>query len=337
MDLTTSYLGLKLKNPLIISASPLSEEIDNLKQLEDAGASCIVHYSLFEEQITKEILEASYYETFGSESFSESLSYFPKPSKFRLGPEEYCDHIRAAKKAVDIPIIGSLNGHTHGGWSKYAKNIEQAGADALELNIYYLATNPNNDSQKVEKEYFNILRSIKQTVKIPVAVKIHPYFSALANMAKQLVENGADGLVLFNRFYQPDIDLENLEIKPNLLLSNRQELRLPLRWIAILQGKIKVDMAATTGIHTAEDVLKMMMVGAKATMICSILLRKGIGHLTQIKKDMIKWMQEHEYQSIKQMQGSMSQIHCTDPELFERANYIKLLKSFEPRSIGKYT
>ncbi len=328
MDMTTDYLGLKLKNPLIASASPLSEDIDNFLRLEDAGASAIVHYSLFEEQITNEIYEAGHYETFGTESFAESLSYFPKPAEFRLGPEEYCDHIRLAKKRVKIPVIASLNGHTQGGWTKYAKDIEQAGADALELNIYFLATDPRHSGAKIEHDYIEILRSVKEEVKIPVAVKLSPYFSALANMAQRLDQAGANGLVLFNRFYQPDIDLENLEIMPNVLLSNPHEMRLPLRWIAILYGHVKADMAATTGVHGAEDVLKMMMVGAKAVMLCSILLRKGIGHLSKIQKEMHEWMERKEYGSIKQMQGSMSQKRCTDPEMFERANYMKVLKSY---------
>lgn len=334
MNLETTYLGLKLKNPLIVSASPLSEEISNFKILEDAGASCIVHYSLFEEQITNEIYETDFYQTFGTESFAESLSYFPKPSEFALGPNEYCDHIHQAKKSVDIPIIGSLNGHTPGGWEKYAKNIEAAGADALELNIYYLATNPDHDSAHVEEGYLNIIRSIKKTVNIPVAVKLSPYFSAMANIAKRFDEAGADGLVMFNRFYQPDIDIDNLEITPNLLLSNKQELRLPLRWIAVLYGQIKADMAATSGIHSAKDVIKMMLVGAKATMLCSVLLRKGPTFLTKIHEELIAWMEEHEYESIQQMQGSMSQKLCTNPELFERANYIKVLKSYIPNSVS---
>ena len=328
MDLTTTYLGLKLKNPLIASASPLSEDIDNFLRLEDAGASCIVHHSLFEEQITREIFEADYYQTFGTESFAESLSYFPKPSQFKLGPEEYCDHIRLAKKRVAVPIIASLNGHTPGGWTKYARYIEEAGADALELNIYFLATNPEDTGERVENNYIEIFRSVKDAVKIPVAVKLSPYFSALANVARRLDRAGAEGLVLFNRFYQPDIDLENLAIVPNLLLSNQHEMRVPLRWIAVLYGHIKADMAATTGIQNAEDVLKMMMVGAKAVMLCSILLRKGFGHISKIQKEMVGWMEGKGYESIKQMRGSMSQKLCTNPETFERANYMKVLKSY---------
>ena len=292
MDLTTTYLGLKLKNPLIASASPLSEDIDNFLRLEDAGASCIVHHSLFEEQITREIFEADYYQTFGTESFAESLSYFPKPSQFKLGPEEYCDHIRLAKKRAAVPIIASLNGHTPGGWTKYARYIEEAGADALELNIYFLATNPEDTGERVENNYIEIFRSVKDAVKIPVAVKLSPYFSALANVARRLDRAGAEGLVLFNRFYQPDIDLENLAIVPNLLLSNQHEMRVPLRWIAVLYGHIKADMAATTGIQNAEDVLKMLMVGADATMLCSTLLRSGIDYTTDILQKMEEGMKD---------------------------------------------
>lgn len=329
MDMTTDYLGLKLKNPLIASASPLSDDIDNYLRLEDAGASAVVQNSLFEEQITNEIHESGHFQTFGTESFAESLSYFPKPTDFRLGPDEYCKQIQLAKKRVKIPVIASLNGRTPGGWTKYAKDIEQAGADALELNIYFLATNVNENSAKIESDYLEILRLIKGEVRIPVAVKLSPYFSAMANMAQRLDQAGANGLVLFNRFYQPDIDLENLEIVPNVLLSNPHEMRLPLRWIAILFGHVKADMAATTGVHGAEDVIKMMMVGAKAVMLCSVLLRKGISHISKINSEMIEWMQKHEYSSIKQMQGSMSQKRCTDPELFERANYMKVLKSYK--------
>ncbi len=333
MDLSTTYMGLKLKNPLVVAASPLTEEIDNFRRLEDAGVAAIVHYSLFEEQITMEIYEADHYLTFGTESFVESLSYFPTPSQFILGPEEYLDHIRLAKKAVGIPVIGSLNGHSDGAWIKYAKYIEEAGADALELNIYFLSTDLDVQSEQVENNYLEILRSVKKNVRIPVAVKLSPFFSSLPHMAKRLDQEGADALILFNRFYQPDIDLENLEIAPSILLSNRNDMRLPLRWIAILYGRIKANLAATSGIHQAEDVLKMLMVGADVAMLCSTLLRKGIGHVSTILTGMEQWMQVHEYQSVQQMKGSMSQKMCTNPEMFERANYMKVLKSFSSKSI----
>ena len=333
MDLSTRYMGLKLKNPLVVSASPLSEEIDNFRKLEDAGAAAIVHFSLFEEQITREIFEADHYLTFGTESFVESLSYFPTPAQFILGPEEYLDHIRLAKKAVNIPVIGSLNGHTPGGWTKYAKYIEEAGADALELNIYFLPADVNMTGGQIEDRYLEILRSVKANVRIPVAVKLSPFFSAMANMAKRLDQQGADALVLFNRFYQPDIDLDNLEVVPNLLLSNQNDMRLPLRWVAILFGRVKASLAATSGIHHSQDVLKMLMAGADVTMLCSVLLRKGIGHTAKILSEMEQWMKEHDYQSVSQMKGSMSQKMCTNPEMFERANYMKVLKSFSSKNI----
>jgi len=327
MNLTTNYLGIPLKNPLVASASPLSEHLGNFRKLEDAGVAAIVNFSLFEEQITKEVYELNHHLTYGTDSFAESLTYFPEPETFILGPDEYLDHIRKAKKAVGIPVIGSLNGYSDGGWVQYAKHIEAAGADALELNIYFLATDTNLESHQIEQRYLDILKSVKSKVKIPVAVKLSPYFSSMANMAKRLDEAGADGLVLFNRFYQPDIDLEHLAVVPNVLLSTPQALRLPLRWVAILRGRVKASLAATGGIHHAEDVLKMLMVGADATMMCSTLLKNGINYIEDILDDMQDWMKEHEYDSIKQMQGSMSQISCENPESFERANYMRALKS----------
>ncbi|HOW35001.1 MAG TPA: dihydroorotate dehydrogenase-like protein [Candidatus Omnitrophota bacterium] len=328
MDLSTNYMGLKLKNPLVASASPLSENIDNIKRMEDAGIAAVVHHSLFEEQITREVYELDHHMTHGTESFAESLTYFPEPSDFILGPEEYLNHIEKAKKAVKIPVIGSLNGHSGGGWVKYAKRIQEAGADALELNIYFVATDPDVSGEKIEQSYLDILRSVKANVTIPVAVKISPFFSALANMAKRLDAAGADGLVLFNRFYQPDIDLETLSVVPNLFLSTSNKMRLPLRWIAILYGEVKASLAATSGIHTSEDVLKMLMAGADATMLCATLLKNGIGHAGEILKGMELWMQENEYESVKQMKGSISQKSCENPEAFERANYMKALQSF---------
>lgn len=327
MDLTTRYLGIPLKNPLVASASPLSEHLGNYRQLEDAGVAAIVNFSLFEEQITKEVYELNHHLTYGTDSFAESLTYFPKPQTFVLGPEEYLEHIRQAKKAVDIPVIGSLNGYSDGGWVQYAKYIEEASADALELNIYFLAADTNMESPQIEQRYLDILKSVKVQVKIPVAVKLSPYFSAMANMAKRLDEAGADGLVLFNRFYQPDIDLEHLTVVPNVLLSTPQAMRLPLRWVAILYGRIKASLAATGGIHYAEDILKMLMVGSDVTMLCSTLLKNGINYIQDILEDIQEWMQKHEYESVKQMQGSMSQKSCENPESFERANYMKALKS----------
>jgi dihydroorotate dehydrogenase (fumarate) len=336
MDLTTTYLGMTLRTPLVPSASPLSEEIDNLKRLEDAGAAAVVLYSLFEEQLRQDRFELHHHLTQGTESFAESLTYFPEPADFRLGPEGYLDHIRKAKEALDIPIIASLNGSTVGGWTDYARQIEQAGADALELNIYAIPTDFNQTGAEVEQLNLEILRRVKAVVTFPMAVKLSPYFSNFANVARQFDEAGANGLVLFNRFYQPDIDLDELEIRPNLLLSTPQALRLPLRWIAILYGHVGADLAATSGIHTAQDVIKMLLVGASVTQLCSVLLRRGIDHLRQIERDLARWLAEREYASVRQMQGSMSQKHCADPAAFERAQYMKTLHSYRPAD-GKAT
>lgn len=330
INLTTTYLGLTLRTPLVPSASPLSEEIDNIKKMEDAGASAVVLHSLFEEQITHEVYELHHHLTQGTESFAESLTYFPEPQDFVLGPEEYLDHIRKAKAAVSIPIIASLNARTDGAWSEYAKHFEEAGADAMELNIYNIPTDMKLTGAQVEETYINIVKAVKAAVKIPVAVKLSPFFSNFANMARCLDEAGADGLVLFNRFYQPDIDLENLEVEPRVLLSTPQAMRLPLRWIAILYGRIKANLAATGGIHKAEDVIKMLMVGANVTMLCSALLKHGIDLIRVIENGMRQWMEEHEYNSVIQMQGSMSQINCPDPSAFERAQYMRALQSFKP-------
>lgn len=329
MDLTTKYLGLNLKNPIVPSASPLSKTVDRVKMLEDAGASAVVVYSLFEEQIEHEANEFDHYMSYGTESFAEALSYFPMPDEYNLGPEEYLKHISNLKKAVSIPVIGSLNGVSKGGWMKYAKLIEEAGADALELNVYYIASNINDDGAKVEEIYIRDLRAIKSTLKIPVAIKLSPYFSSVGNVAKKLDEAGADGLVLFNRFYQPDIDLEKLEVVPNLELSTSNDLRLPLRWIATLYGKVKANLAATSGIHTYEDVLKAMMVGSDVAMICSELLANGIERISEILKDLEVWMEKNEYKSIELMKGSMSQKSVADPAAFERANYMKALNSYK--------
>jgi dihydroorotate dehydrogenase (fumarate) len=331
MDLSTSYCGLKLKNPIVPSASPLSHALDTMRRLEDAGASAIVMYSLFEEQIEHETKELNHYTTYGTESFAEALSYFPEVGEYNLGPDEYITMIRKAKQSLGIPVIGSLNGVSPGGWISYAKKIEEAGADALELNVYYIPTDPKRTGQDVENLYVDILKQVKQTVRIPVAMKLGPFFSAMANMAARLDDAGADALVLFNRFYQPDIDLETLEVKPNVILSTPQALRLPLRWIAILHGRVKANLAATSGIHNAEDVLKMLMAGADVTQMCSSLLRNGPHHIERVLADLTQWMQEHEYVSVRQMKGSMSQKSIADPAAFERANYMKALQSFRPQ------
>jgi dihydroorotate dehydrogenase (fumarate) len=330
MNLTTHYMGLTLRTPLGPSASPLSEDIENIKRMEEAGAAAVVMHSLFEEQLRLERYELHHHLTYGTESFAESLTYFPEPALFHVGPEEYLNHIAQAKAAVDIPIIASLNGSTVGGWTDYARQIEQAGADALELNIYYVPTDMELTGEAVEQTYLDILKAVKSAVTIPVAVKLSPYFSNMAHMAKRLDSAGADALVLFNRFYQPDINLETLEVEPNVLLSTPQSMRLPLRWIAILYGHIQADLAATSGIHKATDALKMLMAGAQVTMLCSVLLRHGIDQIRVIEAEMRAWMEEHEYSSIQQLQGSMSQKNCPDPSAFERAQYTRALQSYKP-------
>ncbi len=331
MDLSTTYLGLNLKSPLVVgSCAPLTEDLDNLKRMEDSGAGAIVLHSFFEEQLRQERLELHHHLTYGTESFAEALTYFPEPQIFHVGSDEYLSHIRQAKESLNIPIIGSLNGSTLGGWLDYAQQIEQAGADALELNIYYIPTDLDIPGAEVEQNYLDILKAVRSEIKIPLAVKIGPHFSNMANMAKRFAEYGADGLVLFNRFYQPDINLEDLEVYPNVLLSTPHEIRLPMRWIAILYGRVELDFAATSGILHATDVLKILMVGAKITQLVSSLLRHGIGHISVLEANMLRWMEEHEYESVKQMQGSMSQLHCPDPSAFERVNYMKALQTYAP-------
>jgi dihydroorotate dehydrogenase (fumarate) len=301
-DLTTTYLGLQLRNPLVASASPLSKKVDTVRRLEDAGAAAVVMYSLFEEQITHESQELDHYLERGTHSYAESLSYFPDLGSYNLGSEPYLEHLHRVKRAVDIPVIGSLNGISSGGWVQYAQRIEQAGADALELNIYYLPTDPNLSGAELEEEYVKLVR--------------------------RFVEAGANGMVLFNRFYQPDFDLEELEVIPNLELSTSHELRLPLRWIALLYGRIETDFALTSGVHTAQDVLKAVMAGASVAMTTSALLEYGIGRLTHILTDLQAWMEEHEYESVTSMKGSMSQRAVAEPATFERANYMKVLNAF---------
>ncbi len=333
MDLSTNYMGLLLKNPLVPSSSPLSADISKIKALEDAGASAIVLHSLFEEQINFEALELHYYTTQHAEWYPEALSYFPEPEKYHLEPEEYLEHIRKAKEAVDIPIIASLNGVTAGGWLHYASKIVEAGADALELNIYYIPTDIHFTGVEVENIYLTILKTVKKAVGIPVAMKLSPYFSSMASMAYKLAEAGADGLVLFNRFYQPDFNLETLEVVPKLVLSSSDEIRLPLRWIAILYGHISSSLAAGSGIHTAEDALKMLMAGADVTMLCSAILQNGISYLNTILGGIRNWLERKEYASISELKGSMSQRSVAEPAAFERANYMKVLHSYRERTI----
>ena len=328
MDLTTTYLGLKLKNPLVASASPLSHTLESMKRLEGAGVSAIVMYSLFEEQIVHESAELSHHLNYGSESFFEARSYFPNIHDYNLGPEEYIELLHKAKQNLGIPIVGSLNGITAGGWVRYAKKMEEAGADALELNVYYIAADVTISSVDVEERYLEVLREVKKTVKIPVALKLSPFISSFPNFVRRLDTMGVNGLVLFNRFYQPDIDLEALEVWPGVVLSDSYDSRLPLRWIAILKGNIKADLAATSGVHTAEDVLKLIMAGADVTMLCSSLLMHGPRHVTELLKQIDQWMINHEYISIGQMKGSMSQKSVADPSAFERANYMKALNQY---------
>ena len=329
IDLSTTYLGQKLTTPLVVSASPLSRDVEGIRRLEDAGASAVVLYSLFEEQLRQEEMDLDYHLNAGTESFAESLTYFPQANEFNTGPEGYLKHIQKAKSAVKIPVIASLNGSTLGGWTKFAGEIERAGADAIECNVYYIPTDPKLSAADIEKTYLDIVRAVKATVTIPVAVKLSPFFSNLANMASRLDDAGADALVLFNRFYQPDIDLEELEIRPNVLLSTPQALRLPLTWIGILYGRVQAGLAATGGVHSAEDVVKLLMVGANVTMMCSSLMRHGINHLRHVERELRDWMEEHEYESVAQMQGSMSQLRCPDPGAFERAQYMRAVKGMQ--------
>lgn len=328
MNLQTDYLGMKLRSPLVASASPLSEKVENIKRLEDAGAGAVVLYSLFEEQLRREQLALHHHTTFGTESYAEALSYFPEPDEYRTGSHGYLDLIRKAKQSVDIPIIASLNGTTLGNWEKFALQIQAAGADALELNLYSIPIDPDIPGWVIEQNDIEVVKSVSQSLKIPVAVKVSPFFSNMANMAKRFAEVGAKGLVLFNRFYQPDIDLEALEVRPNVLLSTPQSLRLPLRWIAILYKRVQVDFAATSGVHTGEDAAKLLLVGANVTMMASALLKNGIGHLKVVERGLTDWMERHEYESVAQMRGALSQIHSESPASFERAQYIKAITNY---------
>lgn len=329
MDLSTNYLGLSLKNPIVPSASPLSYKLSNIKKLEDAGAAAIVMHSLFEEQIEQEGNQLDQFLSYGVDSSPEALSYFPEASSYNVGPDEYVESIRKAKEAVNIPIIGSINGVSAGGWMRYASLIEEAGADALELNLYYLPTGIDKSAGELEKRYLEAVECVLSCVQIPVAVKIGPYFSSLPSLSKNFADLGAKGLVAFNRFYQPDFDLDNLEVTPNLVLSRSEDLRLPLRWIAILYGRINLDFAISGGVHTHIDVIKSMMAGASVAQIASELLLNGAGRISEITAELTKWMEEKEYASIKQMQGSMSQKNIAQPDIYERANYMKVLNSFK--------
>jgi dihydroorotate dehydrogenase (fumarate) len=323
MNLSTTYLGLKLRTPLVPSASPLSQDVDQIKRMEDAGASAVVLYSLFEEQIRYERYELHWALNQGTESYPESLTYFPEPTNLLIGPESYLKHIQRAKESVAIPIIASLNGCTPGGWTDFARQIEQAGADALELNIYSVQTDPARTAGEIEEDYMDIVRRVRAAVNLPLAVKVSPFFTNFANVATRFAANGAHGLVLFNRFYQPDIELESLEVAPHVMFSTPMAMRLPLRWIAILHDRVGVSLAATSGIHRGTDALKLLMAGADVTMLCSTLMRHGIEHLRLIEREMVEWMEEHEYSSVAQLKGSLSQRNCADEAAYERAQYLR--------------
>jgi dihydroorotate dehydrogenase (fumarate) len=330
MDLSTTYLGFNLPNPLMPGASPLVDDLDTVKRLEDAGAAAIVMHSLFEEQITREQLGHLHAVEMHEDSFAEALSYFPQPQEYRLGPEAYLEQIRKIKAMVKVPVIASLNGTSPAGWLDYAKLIEQAGADALELNVYYLATQAWETSESVERRTLEAVRVVKGAVKIPVAVKLSPFYSALANLAKQLDEAGADALVLFNRFYQPDIDVEELEVVPSLQLSDSSELLLRLRWLAILSGHVKGSLACSGGVHSPLDAIKAVMAGAHAVQLVSALLKREPAYLQTVRTGMERWMEEHEYSSLSQMHASMSHQKSPNPQALERANYMRILQGWRP-------
>jgi dihydroorotate dehydrogenase (fumarate) len=328
IDLSTRYLGLRLKSPLVVSAGPVSKSLDAAKRAEDAGAAALVMYSLFEEQINREIHELDTFLTQGTESFAEAVDYFPESEVFLFDPDGYVEHLHAMKSALDIPIIGSLNGVSPGGWVQYARHMEQAGADAIELNVYFLATDPMLPSNVVEDNYVEVLEEVRKNVSVPVAVKMGPFFSNIPYMCRRFVDAGADGLVLFNRFYQPDIDLERLEVVPSVSLSSSADLRLPLRWIAILHGRVKASLALSGGVHSGVDALKGLMAGADVTMMMAALLHHGPGFIGTVRQQMLEWMEANEYGSVEQLKGSMSHRAVPEPGAFERANYMKALNLF---------
>ncbi len=328
VDLRTTYLGIELANPLVPSASTLSSRGDTLKRLQDSGAAAVVMQSLFEEQIEHDEMEVFRLLETGANSHPEAQSYFPELEDYNVGPDAYLKHIELAKRELDIPVIGSLNGTSLGGWIRHARLIEEAGADALELNVYFIAADVTLTSEQVERRYVDLVSAVKEAISIPLAVKVGPYFSSMGNMAIRLVEAGADGLVLFNRFLQPDIDLETLKVDPTLHLSTSEEHRLPLRWIAILRGKVKASLAATSGVHTHEEALKLLLAGADVTMMASTLFINGPEHLEELLHGMQRWLEDNEYASVEQMKGSVSQESVPDPVAFERANYMKMLTSY---------
>jgi dihydroorotate dehydrogenase (fumarate) len=331
IDLTTNYLGLTLKSPLVCSSGPLCGDVGRICALEDAGAAAVILPSLFEEQLELEGLDLDRWLSEGTDTFAESLNYFPDLTRYNLGPEGYLDLIHRVKQRVQIPVIASLNGVTPGGWISHALAIQEAGADALELNVYQIPTNTAVTGAEVEQMQVRLVREVKKSLRIPVAVKVGPFYSALASFATELAGAGADGLVLFNRFYQPDIDLETYTVVPNLQLSNSAELLLRLHWVAILYNQVDLDLAVTGGIHTGTDVIKALMTGARVTMMTSALLKRGISHLTTLQHELLRWLTEHEYESVRQMQGCMSMRSVANPAAFERGNYMKVLRSYALR------
>ncbi len=329
MDLRTTYMGMELQHPIVASASPLSGSVSSIRRLEDAGAAAVVLFSLFEEQLKHESAALEYLMTAGTESFAESLSYFPEVDDYTVGPDRYLELVRQASEAVDIPIIASLNGITNTGWIEYARLMQEAGARGIELNIYYIPADLTTSGREVEQRYIEIVKAVKAAVSIPVAVKLSPFFSAIGSMAKALDDVGADALVLFNRFYQPDFDLDKLEVAPNLQLSTPDEIRLPLLWIAVLHGRLRASLGATRGVHSPVEVVKYLMAGADAVMTTSALLKHGVDYLGTLREGLRTWMEMRRYESVAQMKGSMSQRNVSDPTAFERANYIKTLESYK--------
>jgi len=328
MDLSTTYLGLKLPHPLMPGASPMVDDIDNVRRLEDAGAAAIVMHSLFEEQISREQVATFVHTESHGQSFAEALTYFPSPEAFALGPEEYLDHLRRVKQAVSVPVVGSLNGFTAGGWLDYARLIEEAGADALELNVYYLGSETDELGASIEARTVRIVKAVRSAVRIPVAVKLSPYYTSLAHFARQLDEADVDGLILFNRFYQPDIDVEELQVRRQIHLSTSAELPLRLTWLALLSPKLKASLAVSGGVHTVLDVVQSVMTGAHAVQVVSALLKRGPSYLATLREELAQWLEEHEYHSLHQMQGSMNLEACPDPQVYERANYMLMLQSW---------
>ena len=328
IDLSTFYLGHKLSSPLVASSSPLCKDLTNLRKMEEAGAGAVVLHSLFEEQILLESQSLDRFLNAGSESYAESTSYFPNLGGYDIGPRAYLDHIGAAKKALKIPVIASLNGATLGGWVRYAREMQDAGADAIELNIYFLPTNFEISGAQIEDDYCELVAAVKSHVRIPLAVKLGPFFTSIPHLARRLEQSGAGALVLFNRFYQPDFDLETLEATPNLKLSTPDELRLRLNAVALLSARLDLDLAITGGIHSAEDAIKGVLSGAHVVMLTSALLKHGIGHLREVITDMTRWMHQRDYESIHQMRGAMNVANVAEPEVFQRANYLKVLGSY---------